>query len=358
MIVNDMTAPLPKPPITTDRNTPEISVIMSVYNGARYVGEAVESILAQTEKRFEFLIVNDGSSDDSPAILDRLAAKDARIKLFHQTNQGLIASLNFMVAQAEAPLLARMDADDISRPERFEKQLCFMKKNPQIAILGTNTDELDEHGTLMPCDDFYPLDPADMRRQLDHKVAMCHPSVMMRRDIIRAVGGYSPLYPHCEDYDLWLRVSEGHDITNLPDRLLLYRRSPGQISEQNLLTQATGACYARMAHRLRLAGKDDPLDGLDQLPPIEQFARDFPDRQLVRTLRAELINSVKYSRPVCRDQGITLMRAHLADGGDHSGYWRTVLRMVKMGLLIQAARLTWTLIITTKTSNKATSKTI
>ena len=108
---------------------PRISVVMSVYNNAPYLAHAIESILTQTLTDFEFLIVNDGSTDGSGDIIDRLAAEDARIKPMHQANAGLIVSLNRMIKEARAPLIARMDGDDVALPERFERQVAFLDAN-------------------------------------------------------------------------------------------------------------------------------------------------------------------------------------------------------------------------------------
>ena len=252
-------------------DTPLISVMMSVYNAERYVAEAIQSILGQTEGRFEFLIVNDGSRDASGSIIDRYAAQDSRIRAIHQENRGLIASLNRMLDEARAPLVARMDSDDVSRPERFAVQLAWMQAHPDIAVLGTNTDELDADGAFFPCSDFHPEHPADIRERLMAASAMCHPSVMMRRDVIRSLGGYRAAFRHCEDYDLWLRVSERHDLYNLPDRLFLYRRSPDQVSEKHILVQAIGAACARYAAQQRRAGLPDPFEGATSLPSLDQI---------------------------------------------------------------------------------------
>ena len=331
-------------PQSTD--LPKISVIMSVYNDEDYLRDSVESVLAQTEPRFEFLIVNDGSSDASPQILDEYAAKDSRISVFHRTNHGLIASLNFLLSKAKAPLIARMDGDDMCRPTRFAVQLAAMEKRPDIAVMGANTDELDQHGNLLPCYDFHPEDPAEIRAQLARGAAMCHPAVMMRRDIITALGGYRKAYRHCEDYDLWLRVSERHDLSNVLDRLLLYRRSPNQVSEKHAFVQACNAVYARYAHQQRLAGKPDPFDGLDELPTLDMLDAYIGERGVSARIRAQIIESVKYSRRACAGPGLVMMRAHLREGGGHHGYWKTALRMVKMRLLPQALTLAATLVVT------------
>jgi len=323
---------------------PVITVLMSVYNAERYVAEAIQSILGQTEGRFEFLIINDGSRDASGSILDRYAAQDARIRVIHQENRGLIYSLNRMLDEARAPLVARMDSDDVSRPERFAVQLTHMQANPQIAVLGTNTDELDADGAYFPCSDFHPEQPRDIRERLMVASAMCHPSVMMRRDVIRALGGYRAAFRHCEDYDLWLRVSEQHDMYNLPDRLFLYRRSPDQVSEKHILVQAIGAACARFAARERRAGRADPFEGATALPSLDQIDAVLGTEGLGARMRLEVIDSIKYSPDAMNDGGLALMQAHLREGGTKDGFWRTAGRLVKLGMLPQALSLSFDLV--------------
>jgi len=320
-------------------DTPLISVMMSVYNAERYVAEAIQSILGQTEGRFEFLIVNDGSRDASGSIIDRYAAQDSRIRAIHQENRGLIASLNRMLDEAHAPLVARMDSDDVSRPERFAVQLAWMQAHPDIAVLGTNTDELDADGAFFPCSDFHPEHPADIRERLMAASAMCHPSVMMRRDVIRSLGGYRAAFRHCEDYDLWLRVSERHDLYNLPDRLFLYRRSPDQVSEKHILVQAIGAACARYAAQQRRAGLPDPFEGATSLPSLDQIDAVLGSTGVGARMRLEVIDSIKYSPEAMNGGGLELMQAHLRDGGTKQGFWRTAGRMVKMGMIPQALTL-------------------
>ncbi len=328
----------------TQTDTPVISVLMSVYNAERYVAEAIQSILTQTEPRFEFLIVNDGSQDASGSILDRYAAQDKRIRVIHQENRGLIASLNLLLAEARAPLVARMDSDDVSRPERFAAQLAEMTAHPAIAVLGTNTDELDADGAFFPCSDFHPEHPQQIRDRLIVASAMCHPSVMMRRDTIRALGGYRAAFRHCEDYDLWLRVSEQHDLKNLPARLFLYRRSPDQVSEKHILVQAIGAACARFAAQERRAGRTDPFDGASSLPSLDTIDSVLGTPGLGARMRLEVIDSIKYSRDAIAEGGLDLMKAHLREGGTKNGFWRTAVRMVKLGMIPQAFTLSYDLL--------------
>lgn len=136
---------------------PALSVFMSVYNGARYLDEAIASILGQDFADFEFLIVNDGSTDGSAALLQKWAATDRRIILIDRENRGLVFSLNEMIALAKAPLLARMDCDDISLPNRFSMQIEYLNAHPEIGILGTNTRDITEDGCIIIGEISYPL---------------------------------------------------------------------------------------------------------------------------------------------------------------------------------------------------------
>ena len=126
--------------------SPKISVVMPAYNAAEYLDEAIRSILNQTFRDFEFIIINDGSTDDSISILDKQQKLDSRIRVYHQENQGMIAALNRGCRLARGKYIARMDADDISLPGRLEKQLKYMERHPQIGILGTWIYSIDKNG--------------------------------------------------------------------------------------------------------------------------------------------------------------------------------------------------------------------
>ena len=202
---------------------PRVSVIMPVYNAAPYLARAVESVLAQSFGDFEFLIHDDGSTDDSLKILHDYAAKDARMIVTTGANEGLAATLNRVIGTARAPLLARMDADDICLPDRFEKQVAYLDANPDCAVLGGCETTIDAAGYRI----------ADVRVPRTHEeidannlrgiVSISHPTVMMRRDAVRHCGGYDPELVPTEDLDLWLRVAETGRLANLPDIVLEYR---------------------------------------------------------------------------------------------------------------------------------------
>lgn len=318
--------------------TPAITVAMSVYNAAPYLGLAIESILAQTLGDFEFLIVNDGSSDGSAEIIDSHAARDSRIRPIHQENRGLVASLNRMIDEARAPLIARMDGDDISKPERFEKQVSFLKGNPDFGVVGTLTVNIDEHGKESWLNSDQPTDWDGFRAALKDKPLLCHPSAMIRTDVVRAAGGYRAAFKHCEDYDLWLRLSERTKLCSLPDRLLLYRYSDSQVSEKHIYAQALGAAIAWLAHVEREAGRPDPIEGLDSLPPVDELDSLFGRPGVARAVREIVAPRLVYSPVALKGDGYDLVLAHAREGA-RSGMWKTAARLVRFGEPLRAARL-------------------
>ncbi len=187
--------------------TPAVSVIMPVHNGAEWLAEAVSSVRAQDFGDFELIIVDDGSDDGTAAMLSGIAAADRRIRLLHQLPQGIVAALNKAIAEARAPYLARLDADDRARPDRLGKQFTFMQAHPEIGLLGTFAERIDAAGNvvgrLAP-----PTDPARLARVLARTNPFVHSSVMMRTALVRRIGGYRAAFRAAEDYDLWLRLAE------------------------------------------------------------------------------------------------------------------------------------------------------
>ena len=200
---------------------------MSVRNGERWVGEAVESILGQTFDDLEFIVVDDGSTDSTGAILD--ARKDPRLRVIHQPPSGLTTSLNRAWRLSGAALLARMDADDVAHPDRLARQVTFLDAHPEVGLLGTGCHAISASGevvkTVTP-----PEDDAAIRRVLIRKNPFVHSSVMLRRKALEAAGGYDESLPVAQDYDLWLRLSRLTRMANLPEPLVTRRLSPGRVS--------------------------------------------------------------------------------------------------------------------------------
>jgi glycosyltransferase involved in cell wall biosynthesis len=209
---------------------PTISVVMPVYNAKRYVAEAIESILGQTFRDSEFLIIDDGSTDGSLAILKRYAARDARIRLWSGPNAGYVPRLNEMLALARGDLVARMDADDVSFPDRFARQLEFLRSHPEVDVVGCAQEHIDSSGYHLYV---YrePLGHEEMLESAFRAVCpTCHPSVMMRRAAVLDVGDYRVDMMPAEDLDLWLRMSERGRLANLEDILIKYRVHEASVS--------------------------------------------------------------------------------------------------------------------------------
>ena len=245
---------------------PAISSVLPVYNAEAYVREAVESILAQSFTDFELIIINDGSTDGSGAILRELAARDTRIVLVERPNDGLISALNAGIESARADLIARMDADDVAMPERFALQHARMVQEPELAVLGSFIRVMDKVGDIIRLGE-YPLTPKAAARHVEYNgCPVAHPAVMMRRDAVLKAGGYRKTFCHAEDYDLWLRMIEsGYAIANLPQLLLNYREHGANVSAVHWEAQHRNTVLARLAHRAREAVLPDPFEGVETI---------------------------------------------------------------------------------------------
>ncbi len=326
---------------------PALSVAMSIYNNETHLALAIESVLDQTFTDFEFLILNDGSTDRSRAIIDDYAKRDRRIRAIHRENKGLIVSLNQLLDEARAPLIARMDGDDICMPQRFEKQMAFLAANPDHGVVGTWTADIDESGTIfLVAGTDHPTSHEEFLNKMTQQSPLCHSSVIMRRDLVRSAGGYHAAFKHCEDYDLWLRLADRTKICSLPERLVHYRHSSGQVSTKYALVQQYGAVVARIACQERRAGRFDPTETLRELPPIEALDDLFGRSGVAAEARAEIVAMLQYSPEAMRGTGFDLMIAHIKAGGTRTGFWRTVVRLaLRMGEPRRAAKLATTLLL-------------
>ena len=329
-------------------SSPAISVAMSVYNGERFLAEAIESVLAQTFGDFEFLILDDGSRDATPQIIADYAARDPRIRAIVRENRGLVASLNQLIEEARAPLVARMDADDICLPERFARQIAFLAGHPDHGVVGCWTLDINEHGAPYHLD---ARDHPDSHKGFLEAIErgwplLCHPSVMFRRELVCSVGGYHGAFRHCEDLDLWLRLAGITRLCSVPERLLRYRHYADQVSSRHATEQQIGAAVARLAYDERKAGRPDPTAHLAALPPVDELDALFGREGVSRAVRARVAPGLLYSRAGLSDHGFDLVVRYLREGGQHDGMWRTVARLVRFGDPLRAARLAAALTLT------------
>jgi glycosyltransferase involved in cell wall biosynthesis len=207
--------------------TISLSVVMSVYNGAATVREAVESVLAQTYDDFEFIIVDDGSTDATPGILSSF--HDSRVKVIRQENAGLTVSLNRGIGAATAPLIARMDADDISFPSRLETQVRILGSCPDIVLVGSDADLIDAGGKRVGSLRHLLRDD-QIRRVYPVGNQFVHGSVIFRREAFERAGRYDEGLRYSQDFDLWWRMLETGEVLNLPETLYAQREWPQRIS--------------------------------------------------------------------------------------------------------------------------------
>ena len=234
---------------------PAVSVVMPMRNAVRFLDQAIDSILAQSFTDFEFIIVDDGSTDGSLARARTFA--DPRIRIHARPATGIAAALNAGIALARGDLIARMDADDIALPNRIHEQVSLLRERPDIAAVGSGYQVIDRQGkplrVIIP-----PVDPDEIRQILPHANCMAHPTMVMRRDAVVRAGGYRDLFPICEDYDLWLRLSETSLLTNIPEPLLLYREHNANASWANLERRLRSEAALLHCTALRRARKDAP----------------------------------------------------------------------------------------------------
>jgi len=213
---------------------PKISVVMPVYNGEKYLKQAVESILNQSFKDFEFIIVNGNSVDKSLEILRDFQQKDERIKLVSGENKGLIYSLNEGVKMAQGEYIVRMDADDVSYPNRLEKQLKYVQEKG-LDVCGTWAEGVDAFGSKIR-EMQYPPDANKIKTFTLLHSPFIHPSVIFRKDVFDEVGGYRSFFKHIEDYELWTRLVFKYKTDNIPEALLKYRFHGEQATKKNNFT--------------------------------------------------------------------------------------------------------------------------
>lgn len=255
--------------------SPTVSVVMPVYNAQKYLGEAVDSILSQTFSDFELIILNDGSSDSSHAILSEFVAKDARIVYKNFTrNRGLPSVLNDGIRISHGRYIARMDQDDISLPERLEKQVNYLQIHPEVGICGSWAEIIGERaGEILK----YPCAHDEIYAKMLFENALVHPTVMMRSSVIRQHGLlYDTLATHIEDYELWSRALPLVCFANISEPLLQYRLHGANTVDLHADKQheARAIIYSRFLSRLHIEYTPSDLL-LHEKIGIFQYSQDY-----------------------------------------------------------------------------------
>ena len=218
----------------TQRNNPlpDVSIILPAYNAAPFLKESLDSVLRQSYANFELIALNDGSSDDTGLILDEYAKRDNRVKVIHQENLGLVATLNKGIGLARAPLIARIDGDDPWMDDKLSEQVDAFTHDPELVLIGGGFEIINTDGyyleTVMP-----PLDDEDIRRTLYLRNAFGHSGVVFKKEAAETAGLYSSDHGPTEDYDLWIRLSQQGKVANLARPVYRYRINLEGISQMN-----------------------------------------------------------------------------------------------------------------------------
>ena len=246
---------------------PLVSVVMVIRDVEKFLPQAIESVLNQTFRDFEFLIVDFGSRDKSKQLAAGYAARDARIRLSEIPPCSYIAAKIAACSLPNGRYIAIQDADDVSLPERLEVEVDFLEKHTEVGLLGGAVQWIDSEGNFLVSDDDYPTEDQEIRRELRVRNTFWHPTVLMQKEAFTRVGGYRPAFTQSDDYDLWLRISEHYQCANLKRKVLYYRIHPQQLSLRKRKDQILCALAAQAAAALRKAGKSDPLDTAKEITP-------------------------------------------------------------------------------------------
>lgn len=246
---------------------PKISVILPVYNASFYIATAIKSILKQTFGDFELIIINDGSTDETQLILNK--SRDKRIKiLINKKSRGVAGALNQALKLANGTYIARMDADDISKPQRLEEQIKFLERNLQYAGVGSWIQTINADGKLLKVVR-YPSDYRFIKKRMLVANFFAHPAMMLRKKVIDEIGGYDEKLNGAEDYDLFIRICAVYQMTNIPHVLLLHRLFNRQVTHKHMKHTELQALKARL--KALISGKYPPRQVVYCLPAMFSY---------------------------------------------------------------------------------------
>ncbi len=241
---------------------------MVIRNVEKFLPQAIESVLNQTFRDFEFIIVDFGSTDRSKDIAAGYAARDGRIRLSEIPTCSYIAAKIAACSLPKGRYIAIQDADDVSLPDRLKLEVDFLETHAEVGLLGGAVQWIDSDGNFLVSDDDYPTEDQQIQVELRVRNTFWHPTVLLRREAFTRVGGYRAAFTQSDDYDLWLRISEHYQCANLKEKVLHYRIHPQQLSLRKRKDQILCALAAQAAAALRRAGKSDPLDSAREITPL------------------------------------------------------------------------------------------
>lgn len=247
---------------------PHISIIMPVYNRERHLPAAVESLRAQTLSNWELVVIDDGSTDGTPDLLHEYAKKDSRIRPFHHPAATIAENRNYALNRTGGEFIGILDSDDIALPNRFAHQIAFLNGSPKLDGVGSGLEFIDANGVPAPVEKYKQrlTQPDELRRrQREGWSCFVHSSMLFRRKVMDAVGGYRPIFKLAEDDDLFLRLLDRFNLANLPETLIQYRWHSGNTTGS--LDSLVHRAVALASAHLRMAGRSDMVDG--RITPID-----------------------------------------------------------------------------------------
>jgi glycosyltransferase involved in cell wall biosynthesis len=273
---------------------PRVTVLLPVYNGDRFLREAIDSVLGQTWEDFELLVVNDGSTDETATILKNYS--DTRLQVItNEHNTGVSASLNRGLAHASGEYVARIDADDLALPERLVEQLYYLDRHPNVGLVASATEVVDKDGAFIRVEDFGTISPEQLYYTLTFVNCIASSSVTFRRGLVLEIGGYDESMRFAIDYDLWLRVSRRAKIVKLDKVLAKWRDTETNISRRFKEEQSAFANTAFLKNLRALMGTsinvDDALRFHNVAYPDRDFSITYPSLLVLERIHERLIES-------------------------------------------------------------------
>jgi glycosyltransferase involved in cell wall biosynthesis len=299
---------------------------MAVYNGERYLRQAVQSVLGQTLSDFELVIIDDGSTDGSAGLLREFL--DPRIRIItNPRNEGLTRCLIRGCGEARGKYIARMDADDISYPQRFEKQVEFLEAHPDHAVVGCRCHYVDSGGEIQNTSGHF-LEDDEIKKDVWRRSPIVHGSAMFVRECLLECGGYREIFRCAQDYDLWLRLVGNYKMANLPDVLYGYRYHRSSITLQRLYLQSQFVELARELARERIEmGSDALMRGETEVVQQEIDAWNSDGFLKTREIRSATVNRLLPLMASCgnlQDVSILWLTA-LVSNPLNAGLWKFLL---------------------------------
>jgi glycosyltransferase involved in cell wall biosynthesis len=259
-----------------------ISVVMPAYNASKFIAPAIDSILNQTFQEFELIIVDDGSTDNTLEIVKSYLERDDRVQLIQSNHGGLSIACNLGISNSKYSWIARMDADDIALPQRFEKQINAARANPKVVAWGTYVHHMNSKGDVLSVN---PLGPTSEEifynlRERGHVAHLHHPTVLLKKEIVLKAGGYNSEFEPAEDFELFDRLANQGLLLAIPEPLLLYRVHSQSVSMQRFYHQKLLQRCVVARHRARLAGNRELS--------ISEFLEEYKKQPLVPGLKRYL----------------------------------------------------------------------